>query len=76
MKMTNDGIEEMRDAIAISCEDPVLVSSFIVIAEVTPEDGETAILTWYQGSTMWGRLGMVHWIVEKMRKEVEPFKEE
>lgn len=71
----SDGIEEMMDAIALSCKGPVLVSSFVVIAEVTPEDGETMILTWFEGSSMWGRLGMIEWMAEKMRKEVHPFEE-
>ncbi len=66
-----DGIQEMRDAIALGFDDSVMVGTFIVVAEVTDTDGEMVLLTWWDGGSGWSRLGMSEWYSEKMRQTIE-----
>lgn len=62
--------EEMRRVIAESYNDPHMVGTFLVIAEVIDSDGEPALLSWWDGGTQWSRLGMTNWIGERMRQEI------
>ena len=68
----SNAIESMRDAIAESFGDTRMVGTFIVIAEVTDESGETSLLTWWNGGSGWTRLGMVEWYSERVRQDIEP----
>ncbi len=66
----------MRDAIAETFDELHMVGIFIVIAEVTDEQGETSLFTWWDGGSGWTRLGMAEWYAEKMRMTIEGSMEE
>ncbi len=66
-----DSAEEMRRVIAESYDKPHMVGTFLVIAEVIDDDGEAALLSWWDGGSQWSRLGMAEWIGERMRQGID-----
>jgi len=66
-----DSADELRRVISESYDEPHMVGSFLVIAEIIDSDSETALLSWWDGGTQWSRLGMAEWIGERMRQSID-----
>ncbi len=67
----SDNIESLRAAISESYDEPHMVGTFVVMAEVVDEDGEPTLLTWWDGGTQWSRLGMMEWFAQRIRNEID-----
>ena len=65
-------LDKMRDVITESFDgEPVMIGAYIVVAESTDADGENSLLTWYDGGSPWLRLGIMEWVAEKSRLQLE-----